>query len=176
MLVCVKLLKLLKSSFHLLNCWGQPPHKEDIKKTWRSIFYLAFNKSKLCIAQLWLMTLDKWLTWDGKKLNKDDHNVDLVHHCPRVVSHQQVNHLSVLICVSLVFRGKDCTGPVTRELLIWLTLARRGTGATAGSGGLNLGWRGRSSPEPEPCSVFRLQILMTLPDMWTRGYIHCSFK
>ena len=32
MLVCVKLLKLLKSSFHLLNCWGQPPHKEDLKK------------------------------------------------------------------------------------------------------------------------------------------------
>ena len=52
----------------------------------------------------WLITLDMWLTWDGKKLDKDDHCVDLVHHCPRVVSHQQANHLSVLICISLVFR------------------------------------------------------------------------
>ena len=28
----------------------------------------------------------------------------------------------------------------------------------SGSGGLNLGWRGQSSPEPEPCSVFRLRL------------------
>ena len=53
MLVCIKLLKLLKSSFHLLNCWGQPPQKEDLKKFKK---YILLGISQIiavqCIAQL----------------------------------------------------------------------------------------------------------------------------